>query len=141
MSLHCIAPIQNRGRTQRLSRPTVTKLMQTPKEISMKNSQSLPYRAALVSYQQQAEALFDELKSGNESAPWRFKWMHPRFVNKSTEDVSAGNAGSRRCPGGRFAHEYGFESWPALAEFPKPSQMALSVALLAGVGHRYRVTS
>ncbi len=82
----------------------------------MKSSESLSYRAILEEYQQQAEALFGELKSGDESAAWRFKWMHPRFRDKLVADVRAATldlADARVV----VAHEYGFAGWAALAEF------------------------
>src|SRR6266849_5920244 len=55
--------------------------------------QPLPYRATLEEYQQQAEALFAALKSADEAAQWRFKWLHPRFRGKSVTDVRA----DRKC--------------------------------------------
>jgi hypothetical protein len=39
----------------------------------------LLYRATPEEYHQQAEALFDALKSGDEAAEWRFKWEAPTF--------------------------------------------------------------
>jgi ankyrin repeat protein len=82
----------------------------------MSSSDPLSYRAPLPEYQQQAETLFDALKSGDEAAQWRFKWVHPRFRGKSVTDVRAASldvADAQEV----VAREYGFESWPALAEF------------------------
>jgi hypothetical protein len=82
----------------------------------MHGSEPLLCRATLEEYQQLAEALFDAVKSGDEAAEWRFKWLHPRFRGKSVIDVSASrldNADAQVV----IAHEYGFESWADLAEF------------------------
>ena len=49
----------------------------------MRNCEWLSHRADLEEYQQQARALFEELKSGDESAAWRFKRMHPGFREKT----------------------------------------------------------
>ena len=82
----------------------------------MNSANPLPYRAALEEYQQQAEALFAALKSAGEAAEWRFKWLHPRFRGKSVTDVRAATldiADAQLV----VALEYGFASWPDLAEF------------------------
>lgn len=42
----------------------------------------LPYQATLDQYQEQAEALFEELTSGSESYEWRIKCEHLLFVGK-----------------------------------------------------------
>ncbi len=76
----------------------------------------LPYQAALEKYQQQAEALFDALKSLDEAAEWRFKWLHPRFRGKSVTDVRAATLDLADAQV-VVAHEYGFETWADLAEF------------------------
>jgi ankyrin repeat protein len=79
-------------------------------------SSALSYRATLAEYQQQAEALFDALRSGDEAAAWRFKWEHPRFRGKSVNDVRAATldlADAQLV----VAHEYGFEKWTDVAEF------------------------
>jgi ankyrin repeat protein len=82
----------------------------------MKSSEPLPYRALLEQYQQQAETLFEELKSDDESAAWRFKWMHPRFREKLVADVRAAAldlADAELV----VAREYGFADWEALVVF------------------------
>jgi ankyrin repeat protein len=82
----------------------------------MSNSDPLPYRAPLAEYQQQAQALFDALRSGDDGAAWRFKWEHSRFRGKSVTDVRAAtlDIGDAQAV---TAHEYGFETWADLAEF------------------------
>jgi len=82
----------------------------------MNRADSLPYRATLPEYQQQAEALLEGLKSGDKAAPWRFKWMHPRFRGKSVSDVGAATLDETDAQM-VIAHEYGFESWADLAAF------------------------
>lgn len=68
------------------------------------------YRAALEKYQQQAEALLEALKSGNEPAAWRFKWMHPRFRGKLVADVRAATLDLADAHV-VIAREFGFENW------------------------------
>jgi hypothetical protein len=82
----------------------------------MNKPDPLSYRAALDEYLEQAEALFNGVKAGDEAAEWRFKWLHPRFRGQSVTDVRAVTlviADAQMV----VAHEYGFESWPDLAEF------------------------
>ena len=82
----------------------------------MSRADLLPYHAVLDDYQQQAEALLDALKTHQEAAEWRFKWMHPRFGDKSVTDVRAASldiADAQLV----VAQEYGFENWANLAEF------------------------
>src|SRR5437899_333014 len=59
----------------------------------MSSSDPLPYHAALERYQEQAEALFAALRSGDEAAEWRFKWLHPLFRGKPVTDVRAATLG------------------------------------------------
>src|SRR5579863_4080995 len=82
----------------------------------MKSADPLSYRASLEKYQQQAVALFDALKSADEAAAWRFKWLHPRFRDKSVTDVKAATLelGDAQLV---VALEYGFENWADVAEF------------------------
>ncbi len=82
----------------------------------MKSVDQLPYLATLQEYQQRAEALFDAVKSADEAAEWRFKWLHPQFRGKSVTDVSAATLDLTDAQV-VVAHEYGFESWPDLAAF------------------------
>jgi ankyrin repeat protein len=82
----------------------------------MNRADALPYRATLEEYQRQAEALFGAVKSGDEAAEWRFKWLHPRFRGLSVTDVRAATldgTDAQRV----VAHEYAFESWADLAQF------------------------
>jgi hypothetical protein len=44
-------------------------------------------QVGLEEYEQQAEALFNALKSGDGAAEWRFKWEHPRFHGRTVTDV------------------------------------------------------
>jgi ankyrin repeat protein len=79
-------------------------------------STPLSYRASLAEYQQQAQALFDALQSGDEAAAWRFKWQHPRFRGKSVKEVKPATlelADAQVV----VAHDYGFETWADVAEF------------------------
>jgi len=79
---------------------------------------NLPFRASLDEYQREAEALIGALKGGNETAEWRFKWLHPEFRGKSVTDVRGaqpelGLADAQIV----IAHDYSFETWPDLAAF------------------------
>ncbi len=82
----------------------------------MKSAAALSYRSALEDYQQLAEALVEELKSGEQRAAWRFTWAHPRFRDKVADDVRAAAfdlADAQMV----IARENCFEDWQALAEF------------------------
>jgi hypothetical protein len=76
----------------------------------------LSFRASLAEYQQEAEALLDALKSGDEAAEWRFKWEHPGFRGRSVADVRAATLDLTDAQV-VVAHEYAFESWSDLAAF------------------------
>ena len=82
----------------------------------MTRGSPLPFTAALEDYERQAAALFEGLRSGEETAAWRFKWEHPRFRGKTVDDVRAStlDPGDARLV---VAHEYAFEDWPHLAKF------------------------
>ena len=82
----------------------------------MNSTDPLPYRATLEQYQRQADPLFDAVKSGDEAAAWRFKWLHPRFRGKSVTDVRAATLDVTDAQV-VVAHEYGFENWADLAQF------------------------
>jgi len=94
----------------------------------MSSPHPLPFRAALVAYEKQAQALFEALKSGDEAAAWRFKWNHPRFRGKSITDV---RAGALEHPDAQavIAREQSFESWPSLASFTDAVQRDGTVSL------------
>jgi len=77
---------------------------------------SLPFRATLQQYHQEAEALIDALGAGAEAAQWRFKWLHPRFRGKSIAEVKAATLDLTDAQA-VIALEYGFENWAALASF------------------------
>ena len=82
----------------------------------MSTSEWLPYTASLADYQQQADALFRALTSGEHEARWRFKWEHPRFRGKPVTDVDAATldvADARTV----VARQYAFETWTDLVEF------------------------
>ncbi|HSS78888.1 MAG TPA: ankyrin repeat domain-containing protein [Thermoanaerobaculia bacterium] len=82
----------------------------------MSSANPLDFTATLEEYLGQAESLLGALKSGDESAEWRFKWMHPLFRDKSVAEVRAAalDLGDAQAV---VAHEYGFESWANLAAF------------------------
>src|SRR5690242_3742033 len=82
----------------------------------MSHTESIPFNAALVEYQKEAEALFQALKSGNESAEWRFKWAHPQFRGKSIKDVRAATLELADAQA-VVARDYGFETWEHLKTF------------------------
>src|SRR5437879_10806712 len=82
----------------------------------MSSPESLPFRAALEDYQNEADALFTALNSRDEAAEWRFKWMHPRFRGKSVADVRAAMFGPSDAQA-VVAPEYGFKNWPDLVAF------------------------
>ena len=48
---------------------------------------SLPFRATLADYQQEAQRLYDALQAGDNNARWSFKWMHARYRGKSVSAV------------------------------------------------------
>jgi ankyrin repeat protein len=82
----------------------------------MSSAGSLPYHARHEQYQQQADALFNGLRAGDEQAQWRFKWLHPRFRGKPIDDVKG--ATLTICDAQLVvALEYSFENWNALAAF------------------------
>ena len=82
----------------------------------MSRSGSLPFRAPLEDYQKESDALFKALKSRDEAAEWRFKWMHPRFRGKSVADVKAATLDPADAQA-VIAPEHGFENWPELVAF------------------------
>jgi len=82
----------------------------------MNNSLSLPFNARLEEYQEQANTLFERVKSRDEEAEWRFKWMHPGFRGGSVADVRAA-ALELSDAQAVVAREYGFEKWADLAAF------------------------
>src|SRR5207244_5128450 len=73
-------------------------------------------RATLAEYQQQAHALLDALRSGDEAAAWHFKWQHPRFRGKSVKEVQPA-ALELADALVVVAHDYGFETWADVAEY------------------------
>jgi ankyrin repeat protein len=83
---------------------------------TMRCPDPLPFRASLEQYQHQAQALFDALKSGDEAAQWRFKWLHPRFRDKLVTEVRAAELALADAQI-VVAHEYSFETWDELAAF------------------------
>jgi hypothetical protein len=84
--------------------------------IDMNSADPLPYRAGPDEYRQQAESLADMLRSGNEAAAWRFKWLHPRFRGKSVADVRAATLDVTDAQV-VVAQEHGFASWAELEKF------------------------
>src|SRR5258707_12532712 len=84
--------------------------------MEMNNLQSLPFNARLEEYQEQARTLFERVKSRDEAAEWRYKWMHPDFRGKSVADVRAA-ALQLSDAQAVVARGYGFEKWADLAAF------------------------
>src|SRR5437867_2344745 len=82
----------------------------------MSSRGSLPCRATVQEYQQQAQALFDGLRSGDEAAAWRFKWWHPLFRGKPVTEVRTATLDIADAQV-VVAHEYMFESWADLVDF------------------------
>jgi ankyrin repeat protein len=82
----------------------------------MSSPETLPFDASLQDYEQHAKALFDALKSGDNAAEWRFKWMHPRFRGKSVAEVRAATLDLSDAQA-VLAHEYAIDNWAELAAF------------------------
>jgi ankyrin repeat protein len=82
----------------------------------MTRIEPLPFRASLAQYEQQAHAVFDALKAGDEAVQWRFKWEHPRFRGKTLSDVRAATLDLSDAQL-VVAREYGFEDWAHLGQF------------------------
>jgi ankyrin repeat protein len=77
---------------------------------------TLPFTAALAHYEREAEELYEALKSGDMSARWKFKWMHPRYRGKSVGEVEPRTldlADAQIV----VAQEYAFWKWEDLAKF------------------------
>jgi ankyrin repeat protein len=79
-------------------------------------SYSLPYRATLAEYQQEAQRLYEALQSGDKNARWNFKWMHPRYKQKTVVDVDATRLDLSDAQL-VVAHEYAFNKWDDLVRF------------------------
>ena len=92
----------------------------------MSSPESLPFRASIEEYQEQADALFERLKSHDQAAEWRFKWQHPRFRGKSVADVRAA-ALELSDAQAVIAHAYSFENWADLVAFTKAVRQDRSV--------------
>jgi ankyrin repeat protein len=82
----------------------------------MSNPDTVRFDAGVDTYQKQAEALFEALKSGEESAAWRFKWLHPRFRGKLVSDVKSATL-ARADAQLVIAREFSFDSWAELTTF------------------------
>jgi len=82
----------------------------------MSRRESIPFNARIAEYQTEAESLYQALKSSDETAEWRFKWVHPDFRGKSIKDVRAATlelADAQIV----IARDYGFETWDLLKTF------------------------
>ena len=79
---------------------------------------TLPHRATLEEYEQEAVALLEALHAGDRESAWRFKWLHPRFRGKRVAEVGEAELGSADA---RLviAREHGFEDWDHLTEFAR----------------------
>ena len=77
---------------------------------------SLPFRATLAEYQQEAQRLYDAVQAGDDDARWSFKWMHPRYKGKSVDavEVAALSLADAQVV---VAHEYAFNKWDELVKF------------------------
>jgi ankyrin repeat protein len=67
-------------------------------------------------YQQQAQALFDALQSHDVNAAWRFKWLHPRFRDKTIDAIEPAELtldDARMV----IARDDAFDTWNDLAAF------------------------
>lgn len=77
---------------------------------------TLPFTAPLADYQREAEELYEALKSGDMSARWTFKWMHPQYRGKSVSEVEPQTldlADAQIV----VAQEYAFWKWDDLVKF------------------------
>ena len=77
---------------------------------------TLPFTAPLADYQREAEELYKALKSGDMSARWKFKWMHPQYRGKSVSEVEPQTldlADAQIV----VAQEYAFWKWDDLVKF------------------------
>lgn len=77
---------------------------------------ALPFTAKIEDYKEQAKALFKAILAGEESAHWRFKWIHPRFRGHPVSAVRT----TTLAPADAqlvLAREYHFENWDELAKF------------------------
>jgi len=88
----------------------------------------LPWTAAVEDYQRQAEALFEALEAGDESAAWRFKWEHLPFRGKSILDVRNATLDVTDAQE-VVAREYGFENWANLTGFAQTVASDQNIAL------------
>lgn len=78
--------------------------------------EALSYRATAEEYKKQAKELFNAVLADDESAHWRFKWLHPRFRDQPVSAIRA----TTLSPGDAqvvVAREYHFENWVALTQF------------------------
>src|SRR5262245_15003563 len=82
----------------------------------MSKVEFLPFTASLEAYKQQAETLFAALRSGEEEAQWRFKWLHHSFRGKTVSEVRSASVGLGDAQQ-VVAHEYSFENWAELVSF------------------------
>lgn len=84
----------------------------------MEPAGSLPFRATVDEYQRQAEALYAALKSKDDDAGWRFKWVHPRFKDKTIVDVGEALESLTLADAQTvIAQEYSFDTWADLTGF------------------------
>src|SRR5437867_2941972 len=93
----------------------------------MNNSEFLPFNARLEEYEEQAKRLFERVRSHDEQAEWRFKWMHPDFRGKSVADVRAA-ALELRDAQAVVTREYSFGKWADLAAFAEAARQDTAVS-------------
>jgi ankyrin repeat protein len=82
----------------------------------MTELQPLPFTASLGGYLVQAESLLADLRDGDETAAWRFKWEHPRFRDQRIDDVRSAQLDLEDAKL-VTARRYAFETWSDLVSF------------------------
>lgn len=78
--------------------------------------EALSFRATAEDYKEQAKALFNAVLADDQSAHWRFKWLHPRFRDQPVSAVR----GTTLSPGDAqlaIARENHFDNWVELTNF------------------------
>jgi ankyrin repeat protein len=86
----------------------------------------LPITAPLGEYLVQAESLLADLRDGDETAAWRFKWEHPRFRDQQIDNV---RSAPLELDDAKLvtARSHAFESWDDLASFVESVERDRSV--------------
>src|SRR5689334_21759253 len=79
-------------------------------------SYDLPWSAPRADYERAARLLYDALQARENSALWKFKWVHPHFRGKTVTDIdpSTLDLDDARLV---VAHDYGFPACFNLMQF------------------------